>query len=553
MRNKILLSLFLLFCLLFLSNCVQAKESSQDVYNYSRVRQEGDIYYVDYVRYNIGGKHAGTLKLTKEMYEYPSWLLFVRDNGGVIYYALKDVSTSQVGGFTVFHDYNPDMLYFGGCNFDTGKTVNWYSYTYDFENKTWGSLTNYSGWYTRMRSSLTTWYPRADCIIMTKNCTLKFNNKQSVGGIDYPFAKRDQFLVSPEMKYLVGRGFRLYLNDFNWFVDNQESGTLTGSLSSLVLNIYDFKTHTDTTQKLNILDNYEIQTDEEENSYIDILFTDLLSYLSIVDGDFLVSVISVLDTNYLYSGFNDYNSSVRDCYRTKTKYSSIDYWRYKHDSQTGAGILLPSDFEGNTPDPSPTPTSDPVKDAITDQTQKIEDQTNSIKENTEVSKNIFQQIIELPGKIIELLLNALKSLFIPSEDFFTNWLDDLNKYFGDAFGILYYPFQILIDFLNRVQSIDSTTTAIINIPEFTLNFMDNRVTIFHSYSFDFNSILVNETYRNIHTIYLNVVDVILWLSVVFLASKSIKNVIGGITDTTIEAYTSEEEPSDAYKRNKIGF
>lgn len=194
-----------------------------------------------------------------------------------------------------------------------------------------------------------------------------------------------------------------------------------------------------------------------------------------------------------------------------------------------------------------------MSDAIKDQTQKIEEQTEAIKENTETNKNIFQQIIELPGKLIGLLLDALKSLFIPGDDFFTMWLDDLNKYFGDAFGILYYPFEILIDFLNRVQIINETTTAIIHIPEFRFDFLGYEMILIPEYTFDFNSILINETYKNIHTIYLGVVDLILWLSVVYLASRCIKNVIGGITDTTVEAYTGQEIESDAYKRNKIGF
>lgn len=63
------------------------------------------------------------------------------------------------------------------------------------------------------------------------------------------------------------------------------------------------------------------------------------------------------------------------------------------------------------------------------QTQKIEEQTNAIKEQTEVSKNIFQRIGDILSyinplsenffayKLIDLLIDALKSLFIPEERF----------------------------------------------------------------------------------------------------------------------------------------
>lgn len=129
----------------------------------------------------------------------------------------------------------------------------------------------------------------------------------------------------------------------------------------------------------------------------------------------------------------------------------------------------------------------------------------------------------------------LKSLFIPSDDFFTNWLDDLNEYFGDTFGILYYPFEILIDFLNRVSSLADTGTAIIKVPEFKLSFMGHTATIFSATSFDFNDILTSETYKNLHSIYLTIVDVILWLGVVYLANKLFHTIFGGIRDDDIPA------------------
>lgn len=143
--------------------------------------------------------------------------------------------------------------------------------------------------------------------------------------------------------------------------------------------------------------------------------------------------------------------------------------------------------------------------------------------------------------IIEGFLNMLKSLFIPSDDFFTNWLDDLNSYFGDAFGILYYPFELLIDFLNRVSTINNTSTAIIGIPDFSIKFMGYEATIFHNFRYDLNDILVNDTFKNIHTIYLTVVDIILWLGVVFLASKCLSHIIGSAADTSIPDYVDTDD------------
>lgn len=139
----------------------------------------------------------------------------------------------------------------------------------------------------------------------------------------------------------------------------------------------------------------------------------------------------------------------------------------------------------------------------------------------------------------------LKSLFIPSDDFFTNWLDDLNSYFGDTFGILYYPFEILIDFLNRISQISDSETAIIHVPAFVLDFFGNKVTVLPAIDYDFNSLLTNDTFKNIHNVYLIFVDIILWLGLVYLAQKCLKTIIGGITDETIPDYEDTDEYKDA--------
>lgn len=90
-----------------------------------------------------------------------------------------------------------------------------------------------------------------------------------------------------------------------------------------------------------------------------------------------------------------------------------------------------------------------LKVEFQESTNKIIESNNktqdAIKENTETNKNIFQKIGDIFNllnpfsenffayKLVELLLNMLKSLFIPSDDFFNNWLADLNDYFGDRF------------------------------------------------------------------------------------------------------------------------
>lgn len=115
-------------------------------------------------------------------------------------------------------------------------------------------------------------------------------------------------------------------------------------------------------------------------------------------------------------------------------------------------------------------------------------------------------------------------------------------------GILYYPFELLIDFLNRISTIKDTGTAIINVPEFSLDIMGYHATVINAYSFDLNSILVDDTYKNIHTIYLTVVDIILWLGVVTLAGKTMNSIIGGVGQAVGDDIYENGEDERSYER-----
>lgn len=195
------------------------------------------------------------------------------------------------------------------------------------------------------------------------------------------------------------------------------------------------------------------------------------------------------------------------------------------------------------------------------------DTTNAIKEQTEVSKNIFQKIGDILSfinpfsenffgrKLVELILDGLKSLFVPSDDFFTNWFDDMNSWLGDRFGILYFPTEIVLDFLNRVGGLSSSSSCSLTIPQLKLNFFGNEVVVFNGYTYDFNELLVNDTFKNIHTIYLTVVDVILYLCLIVLAHNAFSTVFGGhyIDDAVHDTYDYVEFKQANSKKIKPGF
>lgn len=148
--------------------------------------------------------------------------------------------------------------------------------------------------------------------------------------VDWQFAKQDNFYQSSEIKYLVGDGFRLYLNDLAGYTNSTSNFEMISKLKKLELNVHDFKSNTDTTQKLNILTDNSIQTDSDGRQYLDILFDEYMPYMKIANGDYLISIMSVLEDDF-YSKKFDFisDSTYRKLFHTVTLYSSIDFFRFQ--------------------------------------------------------------------------------------------------------------------------------------------------------------------------------------------------------------------------------
>lgn len=186
---------------------------------------------------------------------------------------------------------------------------------------------------------------------------------------------------------------------------------------------------------------------------------------------------------------------------------------------------------------------------------------DAIKENTETNKSILGKIGDILSyinpfsenffgkKLIDLLIEGLKSLFVPSDDFFSNWFDDFNEWLGDRFGILYFPVEIVLDFLNRFSSLNEMSECKITIPALNINFFGNTYTVFNGYVYDFNELLVNDTFKTVHTVYLTIVDVILYLWLVILAYNSFSEVFGGrFIDEIVSDSSADERSYNNYKR-----
>lgn len=163
--------------------------------------------------------------------------------------------------------------------------------------------------------------------------------------------------------------------------------------------------------------------------------------------------------------------------------------------------------------------------------EKMDEQTSAIKENTETNKGILSSIGNLISyinpfsenffvyKLIELLGNLLKSLFVPSSEFMSNWFTDISNYFEEAFGILYFPIDLVIQVLGRFNGITGQEPIITfgNLELF-------GVTLIPAFTYNFNNILTTSAFKTVHDFYLITIDVILWLGLLVYCKNVCANI-----------------------------
>lgn len=142
-------------------------------------------------------------------------------------------------------------------------------------------------------------------------------------------------------------------------------------------------------------------------------------------------------------------------------------------------------------------------------------------------------------KLIELLLDALKSLFIPKDGFFSEWFDEFMAYVELKLGFLSTPFTLFIDFVESYLNLSSSTDVIINIPDISVpNFEDNI--LIHATSFNWSETLRSKDSLNtLWQLYLDFIDVFLILNFIGLCESTYNRIFGGNT-ANYEYYTVED-------------
>lgn len=289
------------------------------------------------------------------------------------------------------------------------------------------------------------------------------------------------------------------------------------TLNDFTLNIYSSLDYTKSiTLSLSELSNYI----EDMEGYGKILNIDL----STLPIDFSNSETYIYEFSFSGIYENNINFVGTSGVSSSTTYNSFYSFILEDSFTVGEDILPPN--SGNEKD-------NMLKDSLDEQNKKLDEQTDAIKENTETNKNIFERIGEMLSyinpfsenffvyKLIELLINAIKSLFIPSDDFFSTYFTDLKEWFSDRLGFLFYPFELIIDVLSKILNINLGTPTF-NIPDMYEPFTGGK--FISATTFNLNSMLENNIFKTVHDIYLVCVDAFITFELVNLFKRKYEEV-----------------------------
>lgn len=502
-------------------------------------------YTLEYISHGTSSIREGSVVIPAEFWgsspTYTSWCLFLTAGGGVpimyastdstlnkFYLAMNESSPTYMGVLLT----NSDFSVFDNCDLNC--------FVYDSTTATWTSVspTKPGAYYYNTLPSGYLYQKNAD-VYYTSYYENTYNNSLFLKNIRnylnngtleaYSAMSCCFYGTSPHLILLNDNTFKVALGtcyEGYTFDGGDNFVTVTDTIcDSLLLYIYDMDENFDVykyAMSFGALLSY-IYPSSEYGAILELPFDTAFADDFFVDGHHYSFSFSVACRNIISKGGWSY-----DYYDTAS--FSADLTSY------GSGGSVSGDINQDMEDSADKATEEAIKN-----------QTEEIKKQHETSKGIWETIKEILSyinpfsenffayKLVELIYDAISSLlqflFIPEDDFLANWFKSVNDEFSEQFGIIYYPVDVSISFLNSLSDTLTDSEPVINIPEFKLSFMGFSATLLKPFSYNFNSLLENETFSRVHNYYKIFVNLIFIVGLIRYATKIGVEIFGGIDDS----------------------
>ena len=130
------------------------------------------------------------------------------------------------------------------------------------------------------------------------------------------------------------------------------------------------------------------------------------------------------------------------------------------------------------------------------------------------------------------LIEGLKTLFIPSDDYFSTIADDLMSWLEEHLGLLVYPFTLVTDLASRIAAISDTEPTLI-FPELSFDMDGEEYTFIEETQVNLFDQLGAEgsesrtTFETLHGYYLTLADAAIAGALALLAWRKFDQITGG--------------------------
>lgn len=149
---------------------------------------------------------------------------------------------------------------------------------------------------------------------------------------------------------------------------------------------------------------------------------------------------------------------------------------------------------------------------------------NAIKNAITAIGNQISSAIEALGNF---LIEGLKSLFIPSDGYFEGLASDMQAWLEDHLGLLVYPFTLVTDLASRIAAVQGGEPTA-HIPEIAYTDAGDKYVLIEEQEVNlYEQVGRNETFLELHQLYLMAMDAAIGGALAFLAWKKFDQITGG--------------------------
>lgn len=157
------------------------------------------------------------------------------------------------------------------------------------------------------------------------------------------------------------------------------------------------------------------------------------------------------------------------------------------DSKIDALLEGNEGVEGAIRDQTGTIVSESQKEqALQSEANELQEEANTLQEEAnETSKNIFEKITDFFDNFFTRLGDFLLGLIVPSSVDLTAFLNEVNDWFSERLGFIWYPFSFAVDAVNALAGGEADTG--ITVPALTLNMFGGSYTIWNEMHVDLDA------------------------------------------------------------------